>query len=306
MLDSILYNIMQDDYTMNNIGELFNEELDIALDNVVKLEFEKLDKNKKNYEEFYENISKLPEFDEALKRIIYVYTLASGEEFKSYITEKNFLEFKKRIMASKKLCTYLIREYFRMTLKDKESLLTSNEDMAKDKAIRNSEYYNIYNDNTLSLNDYLRGLAYILAVTLKDDAKDVLYGLLTNDSSFSRILAIKCLEVFEINRYSDYFIRLMYCDTYEYLAYIDSKNIDKYNNVYVFLENAIRHDCYKLALNEDITYAIMGLFLQLCQNKVKRYEARSYVLNDKEKSLTLKKGNPLYFIDGYVNDKSLR
>lgn len=88
MLDSILYNIMQDVYTMNNIGELFNEELDIALDNVVKLEFEKLDKNKKNYEEFYENISKLPEFDEALKRIIYVYTLASGEEFKSYITEK--------------------------------------------------------------------------------------------------------------------------------------------------------------------------------------------------------------------------
>ena len=283
MLDSILYNIMQDVYTMNNIGELFNEELDIALDNVVKLEFEKLDKNKKNYEEFYENISKLPEFDEALKRIIYVYTLASGEEFKSYITEKNFLEFKKRIMASKKLCTYLIREYFRMTLKDK--------------AIRNSEYYNIYNDNTLSLNDYLRGLAYILAVTLKDDAKDVLYGLLTNDSSFSRILAIKCLEVFEINRYSDYFIRLMYCDTYEYLAYIDSKNIDKYNNVYVFLENAIRHDCYKLALNEDITYAIMGLFLQLCQNKVKRYEARSYVLNDKEKSLTLKKGNKIVSVN---------
>ena len=29
-------------------------------------------------------------------------------------------------------------------------------------------------------------------------------------------------------------------------------------------------------------------------------------MNDKEKSLTLKKGNPLYFIDGYVNDKSLR
>ena len=49
----------------------------------------------------------------------------------------------------------------------------------------------------------------------------------------------------------------------------------------------------------------MELFLQLCQNKVKRYDARSYVLNDKEKSLTLKKGNPLYFIDGYVNDKSL-
>ena len=74
----------------------------------------------------------------------------------------------------------------------------------------------------------------------------------------------------------------------------------------MFLDNAIRHDCYKLALNEDITYAIMGLFLQLCQNKVKRYEARSYVLGDKDKSLTLKKGNPLYFIDGYVNDKSLR
>lgn len=305
MLDSILYNIMQDVYTMNNVSELFNEELDIALDNVVKLEFEKLDKNKKNYEDFYENISKLPEFDEALKRIIYVYTLFRGEEFKKYITEKNFLEFKKKIISSKKLCIYLVREYFRMTLEDKENLLKSNEEMAKDKAIRNSEYYNIYNDNTLVLNDYLRGLAYILAVTLKDDAKDVLYGLLTNDSSFSRILAIKCLEVFEINRYSDYFIRLMYCDTYEYLAYIDSKNIDKYKNVYVFLENAIKHDCYKLPLNEDIAYTIMGLFLQLCQNKLKRFEARSYVLGDKDKALTLKKGNPLYFIDGYVNDKSL-
>ena len=192
-----------------------------------------------------------------------------------------------------------------MTLKDKESLLTSNEEMSKDKDIRKSDYYNIYNDNTLSLNDYLRGLAYILAVTLKGDSKDVLYGLLNNDSSFSRILAIKCLDVFEINRYSDYFIRLMYCDTYEYLAYIGSKNIDKYKNIYVFLDNAIKHDCYKLALNEDIMNAIMELFLQLCQNKLKRLEARSYVLGDKEKCLTLKKGNPLYFIDSYVNDKSL-
>ena len=157
----------------------------------------------------------------------------------------------------------------------------------------------------MSLNDYLRGLAYILAVTLKGDSKDVLYGLLNNDSSFSRILAIKCLEVFEINRYSDYFIRLMYCDTYEYLAYIGSKNIDKYKNIYVFLDNAIKHDCYKLALNEDIMNAIMELFLQLCQYKLKRLESRSYVLNDKEKCLTLKKGNPLYFIDSYVNDKSL-
>lgn len=306
MLDSILYNVMQDVYTINNIGELFNENLDISLDNNMKLEFEKLDKNKKNYEDFYESIAKLPEFDEALKRIIYVNTLASGDEFKNYITKRDFLEFKKRIISSKKLRTYLVREYFRMTLKDKESLLTINDKMSRDKDIRNSDYYNIYNDNTLSLNDYLRGLAYILAVTLKDDSKDVLFGLLNNDSSFSRILAIKCLEVFEINRYSDYFIRLMYCDTYEYLAYIGSKNIDKYKNVYVFLENAIRHDCYKLALNEDITYAIMGLFLQLCQNKVKRLEARSYVLGDKDKTLTLKKGNPLYFIDGYVNDKSLR
>lgn len=305
MLDSILYTVMLDVYVMNNIGELFNENLDISLDNNVKLEFEKLDNNKKNYEDFYEKIAKLPEFDEVLKRIIYVNALASGEEFKSYITEKNFLEFKKRIISSKKLCTYLIREYFRMTLKDKESLLTSNDEMSKDKDIRKSDYYNIYNDNTLSLNDYLRGLAYILAVTLKDDAKDVLYGLLTNDSSFSRILAIKCLEVFEINRYSDYFIRLMYCDTYEYLAYIGSKNIDKYKNVYVFLDNAIKHDCYKLALNEDIMNAIMELFLQLCQNKIKRLEARSYVLGDKDKTLTLKEGNPLYFIDSYVNDKSL-
>ena len=192
-----------------------------------------------------------------------------------------------------------------MTLKDKESLLTSSDEMSKDKDIRKSDYYNIYNDNTLSLNDYLRGLAYILAVTLKSDSKDVLFGLLNNDSSFSRILAIKCLEVFEINRYSDYFIRLMYCDTYEYLAYIGSKNIDKYKNVYVFLDNAIKHDCYKLALNEDIMNAIMELFLQLCQNKIKRLEARSYVLGDKDKTLTLKKGNPLYFIDSYVNDKSL-
>lgn len=306
MLDSILYNVMLDVYTINNIGELFNENLDISLDNNMKLEFEKLDKNKKNYEDFYESIAKLPEFDEVLKRIIYVNTLASGDEFKNYITKRDFLEFKKRIISSKKLRTYLVKEYFRMTLKDKESFLTINDKMSKDKDIRNSDYYNIYNDNTLSLNDYLRGLAYILAVTLKDDSKDVLFGLLNNDSSFSRILAIKCLEVFEINRYSDYFIRLMYCDTYEYLAYIGSKNIDKYKNVYVFLENAIKHDCYKLALNEDITYAIMDLFLQLCQNKVKRYDARSYVLNDKEKSLTLKKGNPLYFIDSYVNDKSLR
>ena len=305
MLDSILYNVMLDVYTMNNIGELFNENLDISLDNNVKLDFEKLDKNKKNYEDFYENISKLPEFDEALKRIIYVYTLASGDEFKNYITKRDFLEFKKRIISSKKLRSYLVREYFRMTLKDKESLLTSNEEMSKDKDIRKSDYYNIYNDNTLSLNDYLRGLAYILAVTLKGNSKDVLYGLLNNDSSFSRILAIKCLDVFEINRYSDYFIRLMYCDTYEYLAYIGSKNIDKYKNIYVFLDNAIKHDCYKLALNEDIMNAIMELFLQLCQNKLKRLEARSYVLNDKEKCLTLKKGNPLYFIDSYVNDKSL-
>ena len=247
----------------------------------------------------------MPEFDEALKRIIYVYTLASGDEFKNYITKRDFLEFKKRIISSKKLRSYLVREYFRMTLKDKESLLTSNEEMSKDKDIRKSDYYNIYNDNTLSLNDYLRGLAYILAVTLKGNSKDVLYGLLNNDSSFSRILAIKCLDVFEINRYSDYFIRLMYCDTYEYLAYIGSKNIDKYKNIYVFLDNAIKHDCYKLALNEDIMNAIMELFLQLCQNKLKRLEARSYVLNDKEKCLTLKKGNPLYFIDSYVNDKSL-
>ena len=305
MLDSILYNVMLDVYTMNNIGELFNENLDISLDYNVKLDFEKLDKNKKNYEDFYENISKLPEFDEALKRIIYVYTLASGDEFKNYITKRDFLEFKKRIISSKKLRSYLVREYFRMTLKDKESLLTSNEEMSKDKDIRKSDYYNIYNDNTLSLNDYLRGLAYILAVTLKGDSKYVLYGLLNNDSSFSRILAIKCLEVFEINRYSDYFIRLMYCDTYEYLAYIGSKNIDKYKNVYVFLDNAIKHDCYKLALNEDIMNVIMELFLQLCQNKLKRLEARSYVLNDKEKCLTLKKGNPLYFIDSYVNAQSL-
>ena len=72
MLDSILYNVMLDVYAMNNIGELFNENLDISLDYNVKLDFEKLDKNKKNYEDFYENISKLPEFDEALKRIIYV------------------------------------------------------------------------------------------------------------------------------------------------------------------------------------------------------------------------------------------
>ena len=48
MLDSILYNVMLDVYTMNNIGELFNENLDISLDNNVKLDFEKLDKNKKN------------------------------------------------------------------------------------------------------------------------------------------------------------------------------------------------------------------------------------------------------------------
>ena len=54
MLDSILYNVMLDVYTMNNIGELFNENLDISLDNNVKLDFEKLDKNKKNYEDFYE------------------------------------------------------------------------------------------------------------------------------------------------------------------------------------------------------------------------------------------------------------
>ena len=61
MLDSILYNVMLDVYTMNNIGELFNENLDISLDNNVKLDFEKLDKNKKNYEDFYENISKFHE-----------------------------------------------------------------------------------------------------------------------------------------------------------------------------------------------------------------------------------------------------
>ena len=30
MLDSILYNVMLDVYTMNNIGELFNENLDIS------------------------------------------------------------------------------------------------------------------------------------------------------------------------------------------------------------------------------------------------------------------------------------
>ena len=41
MLDSILYNVMLDVYTINNIGELFNENLDISLDNNMKLEFEK-------------------------------------------------------------------------------------------------------------------------------------------------------------------------------------------------------------------------------------------------------------------------
>ena len=39
MLDSILYNVMLDFYTINNIGELFNEDLDISIDKNMKLEF---------------------------------------------------------------------------------------------------------------------------------------------------------------------------------------------------------------------------------------------------------------------------